>query len=65
MIEGDVQFRRSDIGFCNLYIMLDSVEVLDHTAPYNYDGLCFMVAKQTEAKDNWLALVNPLEIYTW
>ena len=42
---GQLQFRRSDIGWANMFMIPDRMKYIDYTIPYTIDHASFMLSK--------------------
>ncbi len=61
---GDLQHGRTDVGLANLWIRTETNWAIGFTAPYNYDGMCFLVPKPGDHVD-LVALTRPFSLPTW
>ena len=78
---GQLQKKRSDIGFANLFMVPDRMKYIDYTDPYTieyasfmlsmiFELFCFIVKfKLSSAKPpnppQWLRILQPLQTSTW
>ena len=78
---GQLQKRKSDIGFANLFVVPDRMKYIDYTDPYMIEYASFMLSKKKVFLNNlsriiillakppnppqWFRILQPLQTSTW
>ena len=60
---GDLQSRRVDVGFSQLFIKRDRTDIMDFSQAYDYEYTCFLTLRPREPQ--FKALVKPFSQGVW
>lgn len=61
---GDLQLKKRQFGYSQLFIKYERSQVIDYSEPYDYDRDCFLV-KKPKPLSQFYALLYPFSLNAW